>query len=114
MHFSDLARHLMEGVVFLATYAIYMIQPFLFIGIWCFLIVMSQFLVSREKRGASHFLKAVLIGVPIGVIFGAAVKENGYGQATAAVLGCCVSILAEQILNGDLPRKFFDKLIDKK
>ncbi|TXH12904.1 MAG: hypothetical protein E6R03_12075 [Hyphomicrobiaceae bacterium] len=104
----------LEGVIFFLTYVVYMVQPFIFIGIWCTLIVLSQFLVSRERRSASQFLRAVLIGVPIGILFGSAVQEHGHGPATAAVLGCAVSILAEQILNGDLPRRLLEKIMDKR
>lgn len=110
----DSLKHAIEIIITVLSSLIATFSPYLFLVIWCLLIVTSKFLLSREDRSASDFLRAIGIGVPIGVLFGMAAQEHGQPPFTSTIIGCMVSVLAEQILNGDLPRRFFDSFINKK
>lgn len=102
-----------ECILSLFSFLLTAISPVLFLMVWVTLMLMSKWLVSKEARSASQFLKFIFIGLPLGVLFGAAVHENGYGEMTSAMAGCAMALVADQVLDGTLPRRFIDALIEK-
>lgn len=113
MDIAQVKIYAVEILVFTVSFIMNSISPYLFLTVWCSLVVLSKFLLSKEERSASNMARAILIGVPVGVLIGSAVQENGYGERTSAAIGCAVSILSEKILNGDLPQKLIETLINR-
>lgn len=102
-----------DALAFAAAYAVSIIAPYLFYAVWVFLILGSRFLVSKETRSTSRFIFVILIGAPIGVLAAAAAHEHGLEKNIAALAGCGIAIMAEQILNAEIPRKILDAIIQK-
>ena len=104
---------ILEAASFLFLFILNAISPYLFLIMWVVSILSAKFLLEKQARSTSRYVVSILMGAPLGVLAGSVAGEHGMGEHTAAALGCCVALLSEQFLSGDLPRKIVDVLINK-
>ncbi|MBE2191863.1 MAG: hypothetical protein IAE63_06760 [Alphaproteobacteria bacterium] len=102
-----------EILSFLFMFLANAISPYLFLTMWVVSILTAKFILEKQTRSTSRYVVTILMGAPLGVLAGSVAVEHGMGDHAAAAFGCCVALLAEQFLSGELPRKIIDVLINK-
>lgn len=104
----------LETVFYYIAFFIHALEPITFYGSWILLMILGQRIVKDGSITARKFVFAAIVGTPIGVLSAMAFAEY-FGKPqmsfTASIVGCVVAIMAEQVLNGDLPRRVVDVVL---
>lgn len=97
---------------FVLSSVIAIASPVLFTAFWITLIVISKTMFTHEQRRAHDYLRALVIGAPIGVLASMICLEHSLGYYSSIGVGALVAIAAEQIFKGEWFVELYRALID--